>query len=66
MTSCVCVLAPVNLHEDVQARLDILESHHHLVSPRHHKGEVKYHSVHGDAFVDEDSLDLCFVQELDS
>lgn len=55
---------PVNLHEDVQARLEILESYHHLVPPRHHEGEVKDDSVHGDAFVDEDGLDLRFVQEL--
>lgn len=58
--------APVNLLEDVQARLEILESHHHLVPPRHHKGEVKDDPVHGDAFVDEDGLDLRLVQELDS
>lgn len=56
--------APVDLHEDVQARLEILESYHHLVPPRHHKGEVKDDPVHGDAFVDEDGLDLRFVQEL--
>ena len=56
--------APVNLDEDVQAWLEILESHHHLVSARHNKGEVKHDSVHGDAFVDEDRLDPGFVQEL--
>lgn len=48
----------------MQARLEVLESHHHLVPPRHHEGEVKHDSVHGDAFVDQDGLDLRLVQEL--
>lgn len=57
-------MSPVNLDENMQARLEVLESHDHLVPPRHHKREVKDDSVHRDAFVDQDGLDLCLVQEL--
>lgn len=56
--------APVNLDENVQARLEVLESHHHLVPSRHHEGEVEDDPVHRDALVDEDCLDLGLVQEL--
>ena len=59
-----CRYIPVDLDEDVQARLEVLESHHHLVPPRHDEGEVEDDSVHRDAFVDEDGLDLGLVQEL--
>lgn len=55
---------PVNLHQNVQARLQVLERHDHLVPAIHHEREVKHHAVHRDAFVDEDGLDLRLVQEL--
>lgn len=48
----------------MQAWLEVLERHDHLVPPRDHKCEVKHDSVHRDAFVDQDGLDLCLVQEL--